>query len=333
VAALAADFGTRGCGTCEDVIGLIQALESRIADLEYKLGKVSRVDNDIYITGANLHIRNGTGSTDETAPNGLGNLIVGYNEEHPDGNVRTGSHNVVVGWEHNYPGYAGMVVGRYNTISSRCSSVIGGYANTANGWYGSVLGGWHNTSIGTGSTIAGGRSNEAVGSFSLAAGGGGELLSAGNMAYAHYSAILGGTKNVTGDPISKDFTLGEASTVSGGSENETTGKNSSISGGQNNNAIGDYSSITGGGDPDPLYGNTASGPYSTILGGRENEASGKGAAVSGGGINTASGDYSSVSGGSRNSATGPDSAVSGGSQRSVSGTHDWRAGSCYFCDN
>ena len=39
LAALTADFGTAGCGTCEDVIDLIDALESRIAALENKTPK------------------------------------------------------------------------------------------------------------------------------------------------------------------------------------------------------------------------------------------------------------------------------------------------------
>lgn len=39
LAVFAANFGTTGCGTCDDVIGLIQALESRIADLENKTPK------------------------------------------------------------------------------------------------------------------------------------------------------------------------------------------------------------------------------------------------------------------------------------------------------
>src|SRR5262245_29284569 len=38
---------------------------------------------------------NGLGATD--TENGLGNIIVGYNEERDIHNVRTGSHNVVVG--------------------------------------------------------------------------------------------------------------------------------------------------------------------------------------------------------------------------------------------
>ena len=35
LALLAADFGTTGCGTCDDVIARIEALENRIALLEF----------------------------------------------------------------------------------------------------------------------------------------------------------------------------------------------------------------------------------------------------------------------------------------------------------
>ena len=46
--------------------------------LEDLLTHFSRVDDDIHITGANLHIVNGMGDTETT--NSLGNLIIGYNE-------------------------------------------------------------------------------------------------------------------------------------------------------------------------------------------------------------------------------------------------------------
>ena len=58
-------------------------LAQRIKDLEYKLEYVSGGPNEVVITGANLRIVNGLGTTDTT--NGLGNLIVGYNEERGDG--------------------------------------------------------------------------------------------------------------------------------------------------------------------------------------------------------------------------------------------------------
>ena len=77
-------------------------LAQRVADLEYKLEYVSGGPNEVVITGANLRIVNGLGSTDTT--NGLGNLIVGYNESREGSmecllvptacrDTRTGSHN------------------------------------------------------------------------------------------------------------------------------------------------------------------------------------------------------------------------------------------------
>jgi hypothetical protein len=51
----------------------------------------------IIFTGANLHIRSGSGTTnDSSGLTGLGNLIIGYNEPAPTG-ARTGSHNLVGG--------------------------------------------------------------------------------------------------------------------------------------------------------------------------------------------------------------------------------------------
>ena len=48
--------------------------------------------NDIVITSANLHVRNGVGQTD--LANGLGNIIIGYNEDYQGGapKERSGSH-------------------------------------------------------------------------------------------------------------------------------------------------------------------------------------------------------------------------------------------------
>jgi len=92
-----------------------QSLEQRVEQLEYKLAHVTSGPDDITISGANLHIVNGLGATDTT--NGLGNLIVGYNEHRPPTalppttDIRTGSHNVVVGREHNFSRFGGLVVG------------------------------------------------------------------------------------------------------------------------------------------------------------------------------------------------------------------------------
>lgn len=80
-------------------------MAERMATLEHKLSAMAldAAANQIVITRANLRIVNGLGTTDTT--NGLGNLIVGYNEPRnrpssPD--VRTGSQNVVVGRHDNF---------------------------------------------------------------------------------------------------------------------------------------------------------------------------------------------------------------------------------------
>jgi chaperonin cofactor prefoldin len=107
-------------------------LEQRVAALEAKLKYLTtRIDSSgrplMEIARANLRLVNGAGKT-ETA-NGLGNLIVGYNETRQDPcngpNQRTGSHNVVIGKEHNYTRFGGLVVARCNQISGDFAWVAG----------------------------------------------------------------------------------------------------------------------------------------------------------------------------------------------------------------
>ena len=88
----------------------VNALEARIAALETLLTHFTRTGNEIIISGANLHIRSGSGSTGGTV-NGLGNLILGYSEARFDTTDRSGSHNLVVGGRHNYTSYGGVVAG------------------------------------------------------------------------------------------------------------------------------------------------------------------------------------------------------------------------------
>ncbi len=91
--------------------------------------------------GVNVHIRSGSGTTDDGgALTGLGNLIIGYNEE-PLGfaaGERAGSHNLSIGTGHRYLNFGGLVAGRRNTVS-------GGLNNTASGNNASVSGGSGNT--------------------------------------------------------------------------------------------------------------------------------------------------------------------------------------------
>jgi len=123
----------------------VAQLENEVAQLEDKLVHITSSSDEVTITGANLRIVNGLGSTNTT--NGVGNLIVGYNETRGDGftDTRTGSHNVVVGRQQNFSSFGGLVVAEFNEISGPWASVSGGLGNTASGCGGSVSGGEGNT--------------------------------------------------------------------------------------------------------------------------------------------------------------------------------------------
>lgn len=283
----------------------VASLESEVSALKALLLNVTRTGSDIHFSGVNLHVDNGTGSTNG-AVNGLGNLIVGYNEPRTGDNVRTGSHNIVVGRQHNYSSFGGLVAGETNTVSDAYASVTGGKENTASGLY---------------SNVSGGRFNHAFGSHTTIAGGGGDLSGDGNQAHGQYSVILGGRNNSTGEHGS--MTLGLHATISGGAGSDAKGTGASVSGGYINHADGSHASISGG-----RY-STASGDYASVSGGANGTASGDESSVSGGHENSAVGRYSSVTGGYQNSADAWWSTVSGGYDRHVAGQFDWQGGE-YF---
>jgi hypothetical protein len=133
----------------------VAALETAVAALQAKTQYVSVEGHEMTITGANLHVVNGMGGTETV--NGLGNLIVGYNEAHGGGlDVRTGSHNIVMGYHSQYSSYAGLVAGFECEIHGPYSTVTGGYGNIARGSYCSVTGGALNKVDGYYSSISGG---------------------------------------------------------------------------------------------------------------------------------------------------------------------------------
>ena len=148
-----------------------EPLEQRVAELEHKLAHFRRAGDEVYITGANLHIRNGQRRTDTA--NGLGNLIVGYNEFRGSGETgRSGSHNLVVGNFHNYTHWGGLIGGQENAARAPFASVTGGRQNIAGGPFSSVSGGLFNRAAGNVSTISGGHGNRATGFASSISGGG-----------------------------------------------------------------------------------------------------------------------------------------------------------------
>src|SRR5262245_18401099 len=90
---------------------LVAGLTTRVTALEAKLAHVSVSGNDMVLSGANLYVNDGSVNTDGPV-NGLGNLVIGYNEMRGSGDDRSGSHNLVVGSRNNYSSYGGLVGGR-----------------------------------------------------------------------------------------------------------------------------------------------------------------------------------------------------------------------------
>ena len=150
------------------------SLWQRVSALERTLTHVSSVTGDggrpeVVITGANLRIVNGLRGT--ATANGVGNLLVGYNEPRDNGdNERTGSHNVVVGMGHNFSSFGGLVVGRQNEVCGAFAAVSGGFDNTASGASASVSGGFDNTASGFAAAVGGGRHHLARQDFDWVAG-------------------------------------------------------------------------------------------------------------------------------------------------------------------
>ncbi len=130
---------------------------------------------NLILEGVNVHIRNKKSST--TMVDGLGNLIVGYNEIRDEAGLfyppplRNGSHNLIVGSGHSYSSAGGFVTGYRNTIGNSFSTVTGGFLNVANGNYSSVSGGLLNIAGGEFSTVSGGMQNDTASFASSVAGG------------------------------------------------------------------------------------------------------------------------------------------------------------------
>ena len=174
---------------------------------------------DLIFEGCNVHVRNGLGFTDSKdgdigVGRGTGNLIIGYDEDAIGDKDRTGSHNLVVGGEHTYSSYGGLVAGHMNSVTAANASVTGGSLNVASGPNSSVTGGWNNQAQSNLSSISGGAGNQT--------------------AMANYASVSGGINNVA---------AGEGASVSGGFNNMAFGTHSSVLGGEDQSAMGEKESI------------------------------------------------------------------------------------------
>jgi hypothetical protein len=204
----------------------VSALERTLTHVRSVTGEAGRPE--VVIAGANLRIVNNLHST--ATANGLGNLIVGYNEPRNDGdNRRTGSHNVVVGAGHNFSSFGGLVVGRQNDIAEAFAAVSGGFDNTASGPSAAVSGGFFNRATGPSAAVSGGFGNMASGNAASVSGGD------GNTASGPTAAVSGGHGNTAS---------GHTAAISGGEANTVRGFSATVSGGRNRTVAEDFASAT-----------------------------------------------------------------------------------------
>jgi len=133
---------------------------------------------NIIFKGANIHIVSGSGATnDNGSSTGLGNLIIGYDENPALAGAnplapgdRGGSHNLVIGRWNRFTrnGFGGLVAGEGNTISAEAATVTCGAFNIASAPFAIVSGGYLNTASGQAGSVSGGEENTASSEFGLA---------------------------------------------------------------------------------------------------------------------------------------------------------------------
>ena len=109
----------------------------------------------IIFKGSNIHIVSGSGATnDNGSRTGLGNLIIGYDEDPALSGAnplaagdRGGSHSLVIGRWHRFTrnGFGCLVAGEVNTVDAEAATVTCGTFNTANAPFAIVSGGALNT--------------------------------------------------------------------------------------------------------------------------------------------------------------------------------------------
>jgi hypothetical protein len=207
----------------------IPAPDSFVTNLKTYM-TVDTTNNRLLFHDVNIQLVNGMGNTWDI--NGKGNLIIGYDmsrnlewesecsyglfESKEDCEIyeyvwavnhKSGSHNLVIGDNHNYPAASGFVAGWWNTINQWGASVSGGEMNHASGGHSSVSGGTGNHAKGLDCSISGGRGNTASGIASSVSGGY-TNISSGN----YHSSVSGGRNNTAS---------GDYSIVIGGNGNNT----------------------------------------------------------------------------------------------------------------
>ncbi len=205
----------------------ISALQQKTAPISI-LTDTTRTDGkkntELVFTGVNVHIVSGSGATNDNAFSadgspipgahllGLGNLTIGYNALNNSqgyGNVRTGSHNLILGDSNNYSSFGGVIAGLNNSINGRFDVVMGGECQLGLADEAVVIGGENNTVQVRQGSILGGQFN---------------------LVTSRFGTVVGGQNNTAGG--ADDPNIAAATTVTGGLGNYAGGQNSVISGGR-----------------------------------------------------------------------------------------------------
>ncbi len=223
-------------------------LEPRIAALEALLANVTVVGDNLVLTGMNFQVVSGSGDTDGTV-NGTGNIILGYNED-GDNDDRDGSHNLILGMDHGYSSYGGIVAGNDNEITAPWASVLGGSTNLSSGNSAVVVGGRDNVASGKVGAVVGGIDNSSKGEGAVIVGG------EQNDSDQTTTVVVGGESNRAN---------GRSCVIVSGAQNLCTGRSSSVAGGSLN-LCSSNGSVIGGGSSRTLGGASPNGWLAASLG-------------------------------------------------------------------
>ncbi len=303
----------------------ILALEERLAGIDTKLASMRVEGTDVFFEGVNVHIRDGSGATyvmgaplpdsaeDVVTPadgSGLGNLIIGYNEDisNDDPDLRSGQHNLVVGSGHSYTSVAGIVAGYNNKTESHATATIGGWRNKATNRAAVIISGKDNRAEEEGAVVVGGEDNLSESNHTVVVGGrdnkanddnsvvvGGRY----NLSEAEHAVVVGGRSNVIKEV--DDLANADGSVIIGGRDNRV----GEVSNTQANNAV-----IVGGNANKTCTVSSAGADNAVIVGGTTNETCGQllsnsdNAVIVGGVSNDTRARNTVVMGGENNTATG-----------------------------
>lgn len=202
----------------------------------------------VWIEGANVQVVNGMNATNgipgsrsffKGPTNGLGNVIIGYNEASNLARPHCSDGRIALNREPNL------------TDQQECEAGLDASGNAVTDHLNNPI---------TGVWAAAQR----TGSHNLVIGSEHSYTSHGGLVIGHSNIINNRSANVTGG--SDNLASGVASSVSGGAKNAAKGRNTSVSGGKGNSALGRFSSVSGG------ESNRSSGISSSVSGGTSNDA-------------------------------------------------------------